>query len=396
MTDLLIKPEEAGAPGKTGAETGADRYRLRQLALKSIEIIKAGQAPGGAIVACPNFTVYRYCWLRDGSFCAHALALTGSKEEAAAFHRWVGRVLENHREKAEAVLRRHKQAEKLTDGDFLNTRYTLEGLEEAPHADGEEWWNFQLDGYGTWLWALGEYLTRHPDAALRQELAGPVELTVQYLSAFWKLPNFDCWEENRHDIHPATLAAIYGGLRAAARLYPESAICAAGNRQASALATFVKKAGIYNGSLVKSLGRSDVDASLLGAFEPYNLFPLRGQVARSTLARIENELVAQDGGVYRYRKDVYFGGGEWLLLTGWLGWYYVRSGQRDKARACLKWMVKQAGDDGQLPEQVSHFLLAPEHLPVWETRWGKSAMPLLWSHAMYLILYIALYGEDNI
>ncbi len=144
---------------------------------------------------------------------------------------------------------------------------------------------------------------------------------------------------------------------------------------------------------MKTLGGNEVDASLLGAAQPYGLLAPRGKIMQASIARIEQELVSPDGGVYRYRRDVYFGGGEWLLLTAWLGWYYAGVGRRQDARRCLDWVARQADSQGDMPEQVAHNLLAPPHLPIWEERWGKSAKPLLWSHAMYLILYTALYGK---
>jgi GH15 family glucan-1,4-alpha-glucosidase len=394
MPNLLVvgADQKLGAGGTSPAPL--PRSQLNWLARRSQEILKEGQAPSGALVACPTFPVYRYCWLRDGAFCAHALGRTGHREEATAFFRWVGRVLSRYEARVENLIERYHRGETLSETDFLNTRYTLEGEEEqAGGAGGEDWWNFQLDGYGTWLWALAEHFKRYPDEKLRQELRPAVELTVRYLSAFWRLPNFDCWEENRHDIHPATLSALYGGLVAARQSYPESKICQAGRRQASAIRLYINQHGLYDGGLVKSVGHYEVDASLLGAAVPYELFPLRGQVMQSTIARIANELVAPDGGVYRYRKDVYYGGGEWLLLTAWLGWYYARTGQRRKALNCLQWVAGQADAEGKMPEQVAHHLLAPDHRAGWERRWGISAKPLLWSHAMYLILYTALYGE---
>ncbi len=396
MTDLLISPQQQ--PGRPDGPSLAanragdrlDRAALRELAYHSREVLKLGQAENGALIACPNFPVYRYCWLRDGSFCAHALDRTGQPGQAAAFFRWIGRTLAGQEGKVRSALDRHAAGETLAATDFLNTRYTLEGSEESGNDD---WWNFQLDGYGTWLWAFAEHLRRFPDEKLREELLPAVELTGRYLAAFWRLPNYDCWEENLEDIHPATLAAIYGGLTAAARLYPASEVCQQGKKQASTLRRFVKAHGLESGSLVKSLGRLDVDASLLGAGVPYGLFPPRGKTMLTTLDRIANELVAPDGGVYRYRQDVYFGGGEWLLLTAWLGWYYTQAGQRKKALDCLHWVARQARPNGEMPEQVAHHLLASEHQKPWEEKWGLAASPLLWSHAMYLILYTALFGE---
>jgi GH15 family glucan-1,4-alpha-glucosidase len=106
-----------------------------------------------------------------------------------------------------------------------------------------------------------------------------------------------------------------------------------------------------------------------------------------TLARIEERLVR--GGVYRYEADTYYGGGEWLLLAGFLGWNYAELGRTDEAWTTLQWIARQARDD-ELPEQASTHLLAPEREQAWIDRWGPSACPLLWSHAMYLTLAVEL------
>ena len=90
--------------------------------------------------------------------------------------------------------------------------------------------------------------------------------------------------------------------------------------------------------------------------------------------------------MHRYRRDTFYGGGEWVVLTGFLGWCYARLGRAADARRCLGWMARQADADGSLPEQVTAHVYAPEMLPVWERRWGSIARPLLWSHALYLIL----------
>ncbi len=92
-------------------------------------------------------------------------------------------------------------------------------------------------------------------------------------------------------------------------------------------------------------------------------------------------------GRQRYVGDTYYGGGEWVLLAAWLGWYYIEAGEWERARELLRWVEAQADADGHLPEQVSEHLLAPDRFAEWEARWGPVAKPLLWSHAMYLILH---------
>jgi isomaltose glucohydrolase len=99
---------------------------------------------------------------------------------------------------------------------------------------------------------------------------------------------------------------------------------------------------------------------------------------------IEAELT--DGGVHRYLDDVYYGGGQWVLLAGFLGWAHAARGDRERARELLTWMTDQARPSGDLPEQVATVLLHPDHEQPWIDRWGPSACPLLWSHAMFLVL----------
>ncbi|MGH6945125.1 MAG: glycoside hydrolase family 15 protein, partial [Geminicoccaceae bacterium] len=142
--------------------------------------------------------------------------------------------------------------------------------------------------------------------------------------------------------------------------------------------------GVRDGAFTKHEGAGTVDANLLFLAVPEAVVPLDEPLFGRTLARIEGELV--HGGVHRYRADSFYGGGEWIVLTGFLGWCYARLGRRADAERCLAWIADQADPQGHLPEQVPHCLYDPAMLPVWERRWGRVATPLLWSHAMYLIL----------
>ena len=111
---------------------------------------------------------------------------------------------------------------------------------------------------------------------------------------------------------------------------------------------------------------------------------------RATIQVIEMDLFRPGGGVYRYKNDVFYGGGEWLLLTAWIGWYYAEIGHVDKAKKILSWMESQANEDGSLPEQVNDHNLSPTNYRPWVIKWGPVANPLLWSNAMYLILHNAI------
>lgn len=376
---------------------------------RSIEVILQNQAGSGAYIASPNFPSYAYCWLRDGSFIAHAMDRAGEHESARVFFRWVHQVIQRHAWKVNRVLERLERDEPVEGEAFLHTRYTLEG-EEAT----DRWWNFQLDGYGTWLWALAEHVGLSDDQALVDEVADSVQTTVRYLSALWEVPNYDLWEEHPEYLHPYTLSAIYAGLRAADR------ITTADNSSVSDIADqvrhFLLEHGVRNGYLTKHIVPAEsgngeenrfssapahlrspapVDASLIGVATPYCLLSPDDPVMQATVVRIESDLHCSGGGVHRYLSDTYYGGGEWVLLAGWLGWYYTEVGEPARAAALLQWIESQADADGNLPEQVPTHLLAPDRYAEWEARWGPIAKPLLWSHAMYLILYDALESAER-
>ena len=207
------------------------------------------------------------------------------------------------------------------------------------------------------------------------------ELVANYLTALWQRPCYDCWEEYPDKIHPHTLAAIYGGLKAHSRF------TAYNHRETmQAIAAFVRKWSNTEGHFVKFIGSNVVDASLLGLATPYRLVEPDDPLMLTTVLHIEQSLV-QGGGVHRYPTDSYYGGGEWVLLAGWLGWYYTEVGKYDQAKAMLEWMNKQADVNGRLPEQVPANLNDPNNIEPWVKRWGPIAKPLLWSHAMYLLLH---------
>jgi GH15 family glucan-1,4-alpha-glucosidase len=212
---------------------------------------------------------------------------------------------------------------------------------------------------------------------------------VRYLAALWDRPSYDWWEENIGRRHTSTLAALFGGLAAAAQW----SVLDEGTRElagaaAAAIRSAVLTRGVDGGRFTKWLDGDGLDASLIACATPFALVrpadPLIGETVRVIEARLAR------GGVHRYPEDSYYGGGEWLLLSALLGWHYVEAGRTDDARAQLEWVAAQATLEGYLPEQVDGHLLAPGAREGWVRRWGPVATPLLWSHAMFLTLALEL------
>jgi GH15 family glucan-1,4-alpha-glucosidase len=373
-----------------------------ELYSRSINIIRENQSNWGSYIASPAFPTYHFCWLRDGSFIAHAMDKAGEYTSAEAYFRWVSSTLQHYGSKVEAVRIKLAKGLPLGKDEIYHTRFSLDGKES--YTD-ETWGNFQIDGYGTWLWALAEHVRLSGNPAILNEVAQAVEITVQYLALVWQLPNYDCWEEHSEYIHPYSLAAVYAGLEAVGILIHEgkmSSLSIAVDSLAAEIKNFVLQYGVQENKLVKMIvpattkdapkpiNTYGMDASLIAAIMPYGILPVNHPVAQQTMQAIESDLLRKDGGVYRYLADVYYGGGEWLLLTAWLGWYFVQTDRIEDAEKLLGWIESCADENGNMPEQVSQHVLFPEQYQPWLNRWGPIAKPLLWSHAMYIILVKAI------
>ena len=343
---------------------------------RSQEILQNGQAASGAFLACPSFPVYRYCWFRDGTFIANALDLYGDHASARRFYDWGVGIVRAHAADIAAACT-------VPVGEvpirYLHTRYAPDGSQ-----GNEDWPNFQLDGFGTFLWGLSEHLRMTGEPAAKTWKTA-VDLLTGYLIHLWRSPNFDCWEEFPAQVHIATLAAIYGGLHAAVRHFDLHGVADA----AEAIRAFVLEQAC-NGYLPKFVGSDTVDASLLWAAIPYGMFDPREPIMAHTIEKIASDLQGPEGGVHRYAADEYYGGGAWILLTAALGECLAALGDTEQVREILGWIERRAAPNGDLPEQVPIDLIRPSSHSAWVDRWGEIAQPLLWSHAAYLRLSHAL------
>ncbi|MBX3142302.1 MAG: hypothetical protein KF813_00990 [Trueperaceae bacterium] len=355
-----------------------------------VEVILTAQHANGAFPAGAEFSQYARCWLRDGSFIAHALDVAalgagptgalGSRAKAGAFrfHAWVAATLARLRPTVVDLCERRAGAVPLGEFDFLPARFTLDGDWER---DG--WPNFQLDGYGQWLWSLAHHLRSEGRVELPSEMVEAVHLVVRYLSTFWDQPCYDAWEEGRSQLHTATLASIHAGLRDIQPYLPPL-LAAMAKAAAAGTLRYIRDDCVQDGALIKSIRNTAVDASLLWLSVPFDVYAVDDPVIVATAARIERELLG--GGVRRYLADTYYGGGEWILLTAWLAWYWLRVGRRADAEKLMEWIEAQRGEAGALPEQVPGPTVHGRFLAFWKREWGPSAEQLLWSHAMVAIV----------
>lgn len=334
---------------------GSDLARAR-LVSRSVDVIRTHQSPSGAYPASPAFSAYRgYAWLRDGAFIAEGMSRTGSADEVTAFHAWCARVIAARAAQVDDLVRRAAHGEPVANAEMLPTRFTLDGGEGS-----DEWWDHQLDGYGTWMWALAEHTARHGVAV--PGAARAVRVAARYLSWFWDRPCYDWWEEHVDQRHVSTLAAIHAGLRAAlASGHLDATDERAAREAVDGIAALVASDGVAAGGHLRKwlatpgsslgagptatfhaesdprLGGDAVDASLLACVHPFGLYPVDHPVAVATVAEVERQL-ARDGGVHRFLADTFYGGGRWVLLAGFLGLNHAAAGRREEALRYLDWM----------------------------------------------------------
>lgn len=352
---------------------------LEALVRRSIEVIADHQDVGGAYPASPTFPVYRFSWFRDGAFIADAMSRASHRDSADRFFAWCAGVINERSTTIQDLLGRARRGESIGRDEHLPTRYTLDG-----RPTGEDWWDFQLDGYGTWIFMLVEHLRRGGVTDVAASMTDAVALCVDYLCEFWAEPCFDWWEEHVDGVHVSTLVSIEAGLRSAADgglVDGERAVRA--RAAATDIVDTIRRDGVVDGHLIKTIGRGDrVDGSLISAFTPFGTFDAAGDLATATYRRIVHDL-APDG-VHRYLGDTYFGGGRWVVLAGFVGAFEAATGRTAEARRRLTWMCDQQTADGDLPEQTTEQTLDPAYIDEWVERWGPVATPLLWSHAMYI------------
>jgi GH15 family glucan-1,4-alpha-glucosidase len=361
-----------------------DDKSLAALAAHSVELIASLQHSSGAYPASPTFSAYTgYSWFRDGAFIADGMSAANAVDSASHFFDWCETILLARRAQIEEIEQAEAAGKPLDNSQMLATRFTVDGVE-----GDDEWWDFQTDGYGTWVWAAIIHAQRH-GLSLERWSTG-IELSVRYLLSTWQRPCFDWWEEHESERHVSTLGCAIAGLSAAADagvLSPEWEDRA---RQAAADARdLVQTLGVRDGHLVKWLDSDAVDGSLSALVSPLGVVDGTTQLATRTVAQITAEL-AVDGGVHRYLDDTFYGGGQWPLLSCMLGLAHAAGGDQVAARQQLEWAAGTATAERFLPEQVDDHLLAPTRVAEWVERWGSVATPLLWSHAMFVRLAVEI------
>jgi len=336
----------------------------RTLVARSALFLKSlSHGPTGAIVSAATTSLpahlggrrnwdHRYCWIRDASFTASALARLGSVTEGAAFLTWLNHQLEMKGEPDRLapvynVTGRHlpPEAQISTIAGYAGSRPVRIGHA----ADGQ----LQIDMFGAVV-ELVHDLRRagHPLTDAEWHL---VEAMVVAVSRRWNQPDHGIWQSRLkvgHHVHTKVMCwvAVDRAINLAEEFLDRAPGAWTDLRDQIATEVVARAWNPSLGSFTGSYDTDEIDASVLS-------IGLRGLVSPSderfvsTVSTVEAELL--DGPVVRrYRHDDGLPGedGGHLLMTSWLVDALAAIGRRDDAIDLFKGVCDFAGPTGVLPE----------------------------------------------
>lgn len=320
-------------PGTTAASRGMAERALLDLRLSVL--------PGGAVVA-GWVSGWEYCWPRDASFTAAALAVTGHGSDALSILRYLARV-------------------QLSNGTWLPRYATGVGAAKTVPAPRQE----QLDDNGwvpwaVWFWYAEQPATGAGHAAAAKALAGLWPSTRRAADAAAAslgadgLPraSSDYWERQQPQQTVETAAALGVGLRSAADLAMSAGDRADARRWSAAGArldaAITRTFGATGYRRTPSAGSgADAAVTMLGPpFAPAD--PRVGAAVRRSL----RQLTLPDGGVLPGSDWMGNLTAAWTPETGFFALYDAASGDRTGAARLVAWLAAHRTGLGALPEQV--------------------------------------------
>ena len=339
---------------------GNDKYTNREIDIIERTILLyalLSNPQTGAILASPdvdeNFTKcgrYGYCWPRDALFINEALLNLGMKDLVKQFYSvWAEKT-------------------QLSNGLF-EQRYYSNG-ELAPI------WGIQIDETASIIVGIGKL--KNPEKYTEIVKKAVYGLITFLNDQFISKPCYDLWE-NRRESHLYSTASIYEALKVAKKILKNQEENKFLVEEIEIILPQIKKGieenFIANGKLLRSIQDYTVDVSNLAVSVPFTVEGISGSVITNTVKEIEEKLKVPCGGYLRYENDDYIGGNAWIISSLWLALYYIKMGNKERAKEFYDWVTNHADDKGFLPEQIDKIT-------------GKVAWitQLSWSHALYIIV----------
>jgi GH15 family glucan-1,4-alpha-glucosidase len=321
--------------------------------------------PSGAIIAAPTTSLpeaiggplnwdYRYCWLRDASMTVAALFGLGYHDEAEAFIEW--------------LLHSTTISE-----PRLMVMYTLYGRQVSKERE-LDWWKgyrnsrpvrvgngarhqLQLDIYGEVVSAaaqLDEY-NKSLDGASARVLRG----IGKYVLGHWMVPDKGIWEPRIGDqYHTHSLLMCWTAMDRLLRLRESGLLrkldTATVKRTRDEIRREIEQKAWNEEkqSYTAVLGGNEVDASLL-LIPKHGFEPADSTRMKKTYERIQAELSAGPGLLYRYRDGLSPGEGAFGICCFWAAEYLALGGGTiEEAEEAFRTVLKYQNELGLYGEEI--------------------------------------------
>ncbi len=369
-----LRPDARSEPDRRGDTDRFWRNWYTGLELPSLERELVGRSalvlkglchgPTGAIVSAATTSLpehlggvrnwdYRYCWLRNASLSASALARLGSHAEGMALLDWVLNILTTR-----------------TDPERLAPLYNVTGRHLPPEAEITELPGYggsrpvrvgnaadsqvQLDIFGPIVDLVHTLLIR--GEALSAEHWRLVESMVLAVSRRWTEPDHGIWEIRkppRHHVYSKVMCwqSVDRAISIAEQFLDREPATWVELRDEIAADVLQRGWNPARGCFTAAYDADDLDASVLavglvGLVEPDDPRFV------STVNAIEREL-RQGDTVHRYVVDDGLPGreGGFHLMTSWLIDAIDLAGRHDEAVAMFESLCRLAGSTGTMTEQ---------------------------------------------
>ena len=323
----------------------------------------------GGIVAAPTTSLpedfggprnwdYRYCWLRDAALTLESMLTHGYETEALQWRNWLLRALAGDPEQMQIMYgvggeRELPERELNHLPGYANSRPVRIGNAAVSQ--------FQADVVGEVMVALERLRMAggkedHFSWALQRALLGFVE-------KHFDDRDFGLWEmrgDAQYFTHSRVMmwAAFNSGIRAV-RIHGLPGDAEKWEHLRERLREEIMREGFDRriGSFTQTYGGGQTDAALL-VMPQVGFLPYKDEHMLGTVARLEEELLTDDGLLLRYRTESGVDGLEpgehpFLACSFWLVEQYARTGRQVEAKILMDKLVGLANGPGLLSEEYA-------------------------------------------
>ena len=351
---------------------------------------------------------YSYCWPRDSIFITEALDELNMSKETEKFYENFCKITQNSSGMWEQRFYTDGKIAPCWGYQIDETASVIYGIyEHYKKTKNQKFLEQNLKMCENAMHFLFKYLEnifneeKNEEDLVKKEILKEVKEQGREEDKLYKHLSYDLWEMNE-GVHLYSLSSIYAALNAMKKIYKCLNTKYENNRlkleqinkNNSKIDNELENIKNYiNLNLVnentKTLKRNTkddwTDISLIGVVYPFEVFSIKEKKVQNTVEKINLTLRTYSKGYLRFENDSYMGGkNPWSISTLWMAIYYIKAGEREKAKECLNFIINTSSDLGFLSEQIDNNTMKPNWV-----------IGLAWAHAMYIIVLKLLYNTSS-